>query len=199
MASRDKWLTIKMKSRMLWQKWSVGPKFGAFGRNSFIYQPDRILGRNHIFLGGGVCILHHARMEMITEYRGQGFKPRLMIGDRTSIGQNFHVVACGDLAIGNDVTISGNVFISDCYHSYEEINTNAMDQKLCLQKTAVGDYSFIGYGATIQAGAVLGKQCIVGANAVVLKGNYPDYSVLAGVPAKVVKRYDFGTKQWEQE
>lgn len=53
MASRDKWLTIKMKSRMLWQKWSVGPKFGAFGRNSFIYQPDRILGRNHIFLGGG--------------------------------------------------------------------------------------------------------------------------------------------------
>lgn len=196
--SQDKWITIKMQIRMRWQNCFWGPKFGTFGRNSVIYKPDRVLGRRHIFLGRGVCILHHARMETVTEYRGQRFDPKLTIGDRTSIGQNFHVVACGDLVIGRDVTISGNVFIADCFHSYEEINANSMDQKLCFQKTGIGDYSFIGYGAAIQAGAVLGKQCIVGANAVVLKGCYPDYSVLTGVPAKVVKRYNSETKKWEQ-
>ena len=195
--SQDKYSIVKIKMRMIWQRHIVKYKYGAFGRNSIIYSPDRLVGSKNIFIAEEVCILHHARMETVAEYRGESFKPKLTIGDRTSIGQNFHVVASGNLVIGNDVTISGNVFISDCCHSYEEININAMNQKLCFQRTSIGDYSFIGYGATIQAGAVLGKQCIVGANSVVLKGNYPDYSVLAGVPAKVIKKYNFETQQWE--
>lgn len=47
----------------------------------------------------------------------------------------------------------------------------------------------------IQAGTVLGKQCIVGANSVV-RGDFPDYCVIVGAPARVVKRYDPQREGW---
>jgi acetyltransferase-like isoleucine patch superfamily enzyme len=47
----------------------------------------------------------------------------------------------------------------------------------------------------IQAGTILGEQCIVGAGAIV-KGKFDDFSVIVGNPAKVIKQYDKKTKQW---
>jgi len=44
-------------------------------------------------------------------------------------------------------------------------------------------------GAAIQARTVLGEQCIVGANAVV-RGIFPPFSVIAGVPGRIIKRFD---------
>ena len=49
----------------------------------------------------------------------------------------------------------------------------------------------------IQAGTILGKQCIVGANSVV-RGTFPDYCVIVGAPARIVKRYDEPSKQWRK-
>jgi serine acetyltransferase len=55
----------------------------------------------------------------------------------------------------------------------------------------------IGYGAAIQAGTILGEQCMVGTNAVV-KGEFPSFSVIVGIPAKIIKRYDFCSHIWRQ-
>ena len=46
------------------------------------------------------------------------------------------------------------------------------------------------------AGTKLGKQCVVGANSVV-RGEFPDYCVIVGAPARVVKKYNPDTKIWE--
>lgn len=47
-----------------------------------------------------------------------GHSEKIIIGDNVSIGQNFHAVAVQNkLEIGNNVTISGNVFISNCDHT----------------------------------------------------------------------------------
>ena len=56
---------------------------------------------------------------------------------------------------------------------------------------------FIGYGAAIQAGTILGRHCIVGTNAVV-RGIYDDYSVIVGVPARVVKKYNKNNNKWDR-
>ena len=72
-----------------------------------------------------------------------------------------------------------------------------LKQKLILKKTEIGENCFLGYGAVIQPGTVLGKQCIVGSNAVV-SGTFEDYSVIVGAPARVVKRYNFETEKWEK-
>jgi acetyltransferase-like isoleucine patch superfamily enzyme len=65
------------------------------------------------------------------------------------------------------------------------------------RKNMTGKNCFIGYGSVIQAGTILGKQCIVGANSVV-RGIFPDYSVIVGAPARIVKRYDTKSKEWKK-
>ncbi|MGO5541257.1 hypothetical protein ACTQWG_01860 [Blautia sp. HCP3S3_H10_1] len=42
----------------------------------------------------------------------------------------------------------------------------------------------------------IGKHCVIGANSVVTS-NIPDYSVAVGIPARVIKIYNFKNKQWE--
>ena len=49
----------------------------------------------------------------------------------------------------------------------------------------IGDNSFIGTRAVLLQGTNIGKNCIVGAGAIV-KGNFPDNSIIAGNPARIV-------------
>ncbi|MHC8970651.1 acyltransferase [Priestia aryabhattai] len=53
-------------------------------------------------------------------------------------------------------------------------------------KISIGDNTNIGWNATIMPGVKVGKNCVIGCNAVVTK-NIPDNSVAAGVPAKVIQ------------
>lgn len=103
----------------------------------------------------------------------------------------------GGVHIGNDVTIVANVCITNIDHQYEDIDKSVLNQGIKVTDTKIGDGCFIGFGAVIQAGTTLGTHCIVGANAVV-RGNFPDYSVIVGVPARIVKRYNAKTGQWEK-
>lgn len=114
-----------------------------------------------------------------------------------SIGQNFHITSAGNLIIGSDTTISGNTFITNIDHEYEEIGKHILEQPMIINETTIGRNCFIGYGVAIQAGTILGEHCVVGASSVV-RGNFPDYSVIVGIPAKVVKRYNLETKLWEK-
>ena len=54
-----------------------------------------------------------------------------------------------------------------------------------IDKVSIGEYTFIGTSSVVLAGTTIGKGCIVGAGSIV-KGNFPDYSVIAGNPAKIV-------------
>lgn len=126
-------------------------------------------------------------------------KGKIVISDDVSIGQNFHITSGGGLtlSIGAHTTISGNTFITNIDHAYQEIGSHILLQPHLCKNTKIGENCFIGYGVAIQAGTVLGKQCIVGANSVV-RGNFPDYSVIVGAPARIVKRYNTNTNRWEK-
>lgn len=195
----DRYSKIKWKVRARIQSFFNRIPYSFFGEKSIIYKPDRIIGKKYISIGNGVTILQHARIEAIDEYGQAHFSPKITVGDGTSIEQNAHIAAAGDLTIGRNVTISANVYISDCKHDFHELDVDVIKQKLIFDKTEIGDYCFIGYGACIFPGVELGKQCVVGANSVVLKGEYPDRCVLAGVPARIVKKYNEITEKWEDQ
>jgi len=101
------------------------------------------------------------------------------------------------LLIGANTTISGNVFVTNMDHDYTEIGKHILEQKHIVKETVIGENCFIGYGAVIQAGTKLGRHCVVGSNAVV-RGEYPDYSIIVGVPAKIVKIFDFAQNEWSK-
>lgn len=163
-------------------------RFSNFGFPSLFGKPIYILGSSNISIGKYVRIFPGARMET----HGSG---TIKIADDVSIGQNLHIISGGQLIIGKKTTISGNVFITNIDHDYRQIGKHIMEQQVIVSDTYIGENCFIGYGACIQAGTRLGIQCIVGANAVV-KGEFPDYSIIAGVPAKLIKRFDFNSNSW---
>lgn len=155
---------------------------------SYFSFPIFSLGLNKVSLGKKVRIFPGSRFEV----HGDGY---IEIGDNVGIGQNFHITSSGKLIIGNGTVISANVFITNIDHSYEDIDLPILSQQNIINETVIGDNCFIGIGAAIQAGTKLGRHCIVGSNAVV-RGDFPDYCVIVGAPAKVIKRYNFETKTW---
>lgn len=167
------------------------PFFNHIGNKSYMGKSISLVGTENISIGNRVRIYPGCRME--THLSGA-----IIIEDNCSIGQNFHITSGKTtLKIGKNTTILGNVFITNIDHCYKDIGTPILEQKMTCKETMIGENCFIGYGASIQAGTKLGKQCIVGTNAVV-RGEFPDFSVIAGVPAKIIKKYCKETKKWER-
>jgi len=167
------------------------PFFGQFAFPSYIGKPIIISNPKQIFIGKRVRIYPSSRIEPIDKCA------KIIIRDNVSIGHNLHMTAGDVLEVSRDCTISSNVLITDIRHEYREINKHIMDQPLIIKKTFIGENCFIGTGAVLDAGTILGKQCIVGANTV-LSGKYPDYCVIVGTPAKIVKRYDDKSGVWRK-
>ena len=69
---------------------------------------------------------------------------------------------------------------------YWDIDVPPLQRPLSSKPVKIGDNAWIGDNVTILPGVSLGNNVIVGANAVVTK-SFPDNSVIAGVPAKVIK------------
>lgn len=165
--------------------------FKHFGNMSYMGKPCFIEGKKNIEIGSKTRIFPGIRMEAI----GEG---TIHIGNNCVFEQNVHIISMGnDLIIGDNVTIAPNVFITNVNHEYQDVAKSVMDQGNIVKKTIINDGCFIGFGAAIQAGAVLGKHCVVGSNAVV-SGVFPDYCVIVGVPGKIIKQYDEITKTWKR-
>jgi acetyltransferase-like isoleucine patch superfamily enzyme len=61
----------------------------------------------------------------------------------------------------------------------------------------IGDGSWIGANAVITAGVQIGRNVVVAGGSVVTK-NVPDYAVVGGNPARVLKQYNLDTQSWEK-
>jgi acetyltransferase-like isoleucine patch superfamily enzyme len=144
--------------------------------------PLYIRGFRYIFLGRRVRIFPHIRMEA---FDGGSIR----IHNDVSIAQNVHITSASQcLEIGSGCTILANTYITNIDHEYSDISLSPANQRINVSKTQIGENCFIGFGSAIQAGTILGRHCIVGAHSVV-RGVYPDYSVIVGAPARVVKQW----------
>lgn len=113
------------------------------------------------------------------------------LGDRAYIGRNCNI---GYGRIGNDVMLADSVIVlsGGREHAMEPGAGVMHDQTQVFREISIGDGSWVGAGAIIMAD--IGKECIIGAGAVVNKP-IPDGAVAVGVPARVVKyRPGFGDK-----
>lgn len=120
------------------------------------------------------------------------------IGDNTSIGENniFNVFA--DITIDRDNLMADRVSFITNIHHYENIDQPITRQETTWQPIEIGSGCWFGLNATILAGTKIGKNCVIAANAVV-KGNFPDYCVIGGVPATIIRKYNEETGEWERQ
>lgn len=108
------------------------------------------------------------------------------------------ISAVNSVVIGAGVLTAPNVYIADHNHEYEDINVPIYAQGVRCRKgdrVEIGDGSWIGKNAVIVGNVRIGRNCVVGANSLVNK-DVPDYCVVAGSPAVIVKRYDKDRGQW---
>jgi acetyltransferase-like isoleucine patch superfamily enzyme len=167
-------------------------KFKSIGTGSAMFRPFRIDGSNGIAIGKNTIFQRGGWLYC----RGiQGRESVLTIGEGCAFGYNNHITSAGKVIIGNNVLTANNVYISDNIHDYEDINTPIIYQMVRFkQEVIIGDGSWIGENACI-IGARIGKNCVIGANAVVTS-DIPDYSVAVGMPAVVIKQFDQQLKKW---
>ncbi|ONK04618.1 hypothetical protein BSK71_04475 [Pectobacterium actinidiae] len=164
------------------------------GKRNVILKPIFWTPEN-IAIGDDVIIFNGNRIEAVSEYANTVFSPEIIIESNVSLQQYCHITAAGCLVIGAGTSVLQYVVITDIDHEYESLGISPSLQPLSVKKTKIGKNCFIGAGARILAGTTLGEHCIVGANAVV-KGHFPAGCVIAGIPAKIIKRYDPMTNSW---
>lgn len=168
------------------------PRFKFCGRNVFLYSPFRADGAEHIELGEG-SVLQSGSWLFCGPIDGQS--GHLKIGSGCVFGYNNHITAVRDVVIEDHVLTANNVYISDNLHAYEDVEVPVLHQPVRFKRRVlIGQGSWIGENACI-IGASVGKNCVIGANAVVTH-DIPDFSVAVGAPAVVIRYFDLHGKRW---
>lgn len=108
---------------------------------------------------------------------------RVVLGKNVYINSNALLMARGGITIEDNVMIAANAQIISNNHDPYDL------QILTCKPVLIKESAWIGAGATILPGVCIGKHAIVGAMSVVTK-DVPDYAVVVGSPAKVVKELD---------
>jgi acetyltransferase-like isoleucine patch superfamily enzyme len=168
--------------------------FKSFGVKSSIYKPDLIQGINYISIGS------HSHMQpgaWLLALKNDDSEPILNICNNVYIGRYAHIVSVRDVTICDDVLIADKVYISDNIHQYKDVCTPIKNQPVVFKKQVIiGRGAWLGENVCV-IGACVGKNSVIAANSVVTK-DIPDYCVAAGIPAKVIKKYNFTHNEWER-
>ncbi|MEV5379208.1 acyltransferase [Streptomyces nondiastaticus] len=121
-----------------------------------------------------------------------GPDPVLRLGNGVVLGRGSHVVASQPVTFGDDVFCGPYVYVTSDNHSYDDPHQPIGRQWPRSAPVSIGSGSWLGTGAVILPGARLGRNVVVAAGAVV-RGEVPDHAVVAGAPAKVVRRWEEAT------
>jgi len=126
-------------------------------------------------------------------------EPAIVIGRGTKVGRRSVISAINQIRIGEDVLTAPGVFITDHNHEYSDVNEPIVEQGLTSGgRIIIEQNCWLGYCSMIIAtknDVVIGRNSVVGAHSIVTQ-SCPPYSVLAGNPAEVVKRFDIVSGNW---
>ena len=109
----------------------------------------------------------------------------VLIGDYTRIGLYNTII--GPVKIGNHVNLAQGITVTALNHNFDDTNKRIDEQGVSTNAVTIEDDVWIGANAVILPGVTIGNHCVVAAGAVVTK-DVPPHSLVAGVPAKVIKQ-----------
>ncbi len=111
---------------------------------------------------------------------------KLSLGTNVTIQPMSYIEASGGVTIGSDTSIAHGVTIMSESHVTSDRETPFKCQGMIYKPVTIGEDVWIGAKATILAGVSIGNKAVIGANSVVTK-NVPDYAIVVGSPAKIIK------------
>lgn len=108
----------------------------------------------------------------------------VIIGDHTRIG--LHNTIIGPVSIGNNVNLAQGITVTALNHNFDDATKRIDEQGVSTKPVVIGNDVWIGANVVVLPGVTIGSHCVVAAGAVVTK-DVPDRTLVAGVPAKVIK------------
>ena len=109
----------------------------------------------------------------------------VMIGNHTRIG--LHNTIIGPVEIGSHVNLAQGITVTALNHNFDDTQKRIDEQGVSTNPVTIEDDVWVGANAVILPGVTIGNHCVVAAGAVVTK-DVPPHSLVAGVPAKVIKK-----------
>ena len=182
-------LIPKQTRPRLWIKLFVNPFYHKKGKGAIVRPRTRmdVVPWNKFELGEDSTIEDFSAIN-----NGVG---DVIVGDRSKIGLSNTII--GPVTIGNDIRLAQNITLSGLNHNYEDVSRPIHVQGVSTAAITIENGTWIGANAVVLAGVTIGKNCVIAAGSIVTK-NIPSYSVAAGNPARVLKKYNHETKAWEK-
>ena len=168
----------------------ISNKFKLLGNKTLIHPKCYLIGGKYISINYNCSIGARAYLTAWDEYGSDIFRPKIIIGHNVSIGEDSHISAISRIEIGNNVLMGKKITIIDNAHG------NSCSQLLPLPPAKRPLYSagpviiesgvWIGDKVTVLPNVRIGRNAIIGANAVVTH-DIPENCIAVGIPAKVIK------------
>jgi len=150
-----------------------------------------------ISLGNSVSLRKDAWLNVATE--DPNGEPVIVLEDNCHIGYGSILSARNLIHLERDVLVGQQVIIVDHNHAYEDITLPVIEQDITEGgRIRIGQGSWIGRGAAIicpKGELIIGRNCVVAVNSVVTR-SIPDYSLVVGMPARIIRQYDPETQTW---
>ena len=109
----------------------------------------------------------------------------VIIGDYTRVG--LHNTIIGPVTIGNHVNLAQGITVTALNHNFQDSSRRIDEQGVSTQAVIIDDDVWIGANAVVLPGVHIGRHCVVAAGAVVTH-DVPEGCIVAGVPAKIIKK-----------
>jgi carbonic anhydrase/acetyltransferase-like protein (isoleucine patch superfamily) len=117
---------------------------------------------------------------------------RIAIGEGTFLNLGVQVAALDRVEIGAHCMFANGCFVTDSDHRFDDLSKPVTWQGFTSKgPTHVGDKTWCGANVVITSGVTVGERCVIGANAVVTR-DLPPFSIAAGAPARVIRRFGPG-------
>lgn len=164
--------------------------FKICGKELMVGKIGMLRGLKHVVIGDNVSFDDGICLTLWPEHSSV-HPPIMLVGDNCSFGAYNHITCVNSVKIGDNCLTGKFVTISDNSHGNTDMESLAMPPKDRLVSSKgevkIGNNVWIGDKATILSGVTIGDGVVVAANSVVTK-SIPDYCVVAGTPAQIVKQ-----------
>ncbi|MBR3808843.1 MAG: acyltransferase [Clostridia bacterium] len=162
-------------------------EFKYYGEDVTIERPIEISGKECIQIGDSCSIFKGIYLVAVSKWRDKSYTPEIIIGEKTSIGENCHITCANKVKIGKNSSILCGAVITDIEHEHIP-GKSLRETGLIVGSVEIGENVCIGAGACIfgDKNIKIGDNAVIGANAVVKK-DVPANTVVAGIPARIIK------------